>query len=92
MEFYVIHVDIDAYIDKQNHDTKFVTKVYKNVIGKFEVDPERVIDFSCSKEATFFIMGPELSKARSIIPEKPDAEGLIHFYKESGSESWRFLS
>ena len=74
------------------HNDKIITKVYKNLIGKFEFNPERVKDFSCSLEATFFLMGPEISKTPSIIPDKPDAEGLIHFYKDLGSESWKFLS
>ena len=46
------------------------------------------MDFSVGYNVTYFVMGPESSQ-KSIIPEQPDATGMIHFYKQGGE--WKFM-
>ena len=48
------------------------------------------MDFACSRSATCVIMQGEKPPQGSIIPDKPEATGLIHFYK-SGDE-WKFIT
>ena len=58
VDFYCIANDLDDHMTNSYHNDKMITKVYKNLIGKIEVNPETVKDFSCSLEATFFLMSP----------------------------------
>ena len=52
--------------------------------------PNSVIDFACSKGATCFVMKGADKPLPSIIPDKPDEKGLIHFYKQN--EEWKFIT
>ena len=49
-----------------------------------------VISFACSREATSIITAGEKNTTPSIIPGKPNEEGLIHFYKKDNG--WNFIT
>ena len=66
------------------------TKVFYNNIVKIKVDAAKVKDFCCLKTSTMLILGKEIVKQPSIIPDKPNEDGLTHFYKEDGR--WKFVS
>ena len=55
-----------------------------------DVDAEKVVDFACSYSAVAYLIGGDNKKPASFIPDKPDATGLIHFYKKEGS--WNFVT
>ena len=63
---------------------------YKGHFIKFELDGASVVDFACSRTASCVIMEGAKPPQGSIIPEKPEETGLIHFYK-SGDE-WKFIT
>ena len=64
--------------------------VYKDTVYLLtDVDASAVASFACSYDAVFFVMKDDTKKPASIIPNKPEASGLIHFYKEGGE--WRFV-
>ena len=68
-----------------------VKKVYGRYICKLGgFTANNVIDFSCGKCATVFVMKGEDKPPPSIIPDKPDEKGLIHFYKQDNE--WKFLT
>ena len=48
-----------------------------------------VVDFACTREATWVIMQKKVEPLPSIIPDKADYRGLVHFYKQGGQ--WRFI-
>ena len=47
-----------------------------------DVDADSVASFACTQDACFFVLKDNTKKPVSIIPEKPEAQGLIHFYKK----------
>ena len=77
-------------------ETWFGTSEHYKTVGvnghlvKLDVDGAKVVDFACSRDGTCIIQEGEKANMPSIIPDKPDATGLIHFYK-SGDE-WKFLT
>lgn len=46
-----------------------------------DVDANMVASFACTHDSAFYLMKGDEDKKKSIIPEKPDATGLIHFWK-----------
>ena len=64
--------------------------VYKNSVFLLtDVDADSVASFACTYDAVFFVMKDNAKQPVSIIPSKPEATGLIHFYKEG--DEWRFV-
>ena len=66
------------------------TKVHKEYICKLHVNESLVLDFSVGYNTTYFVLAPENNFQKSIIPQQPDATGMVHFYKERGGE-WKFM-
>mmetsp|Transcript_37855 Transcript_37855/g.49741 ORF Transcript_37855/g.49741 Transcript_37855/m.49741 type:complete len:82 (-) Transcript_37855:2200-2445(-) len=57
--------------------------VYKECVFLItDVDADSVASFACTYDAAFYLMADKTKKPVSIIPDKPEATGLIHFYKE----------
>lgn len=56
------------------------TSVFKHFIHKINVDGSTIQDFSMSMKGAFFLKAAKKEAYKSIDPENPDAEGLIHFY------------
>jgi hypothetical protein len=80
-------------INKASFSGDTITPVKGNYIGKFEgFKANKVVDFAVGKDSAFFIIGGEKPIVQSIIPEKPEATGLIHFYKKQGVEDWSFMT
>jgi hypothetical protein len=64
--------------------------VYKSSVYLMtDVDADSVASFACTYDAVFFVMKDNSKKPVSIIPNKPEAAGLIHFYKEG--DEWRYV-
>ena len=59
-------------------------------IYKVDCNMSDVISFACSREATSIITRGENNTNPSIIPGKPNEEGLIHFFKKENG--WNFVS
>lgn len=55
-----------------------------------DVDAEKVSDYAVSYHSVAYLLKGEEKKTVSIVPEKPDAQGLIHFYKKDGN--WVFVT
>lgn len=53
---------------------------------ELEIDINTLEDFTCGKYATYYVFAELLhDQVPSIVPNKPEASGLIHFFKQ-GSE------
>lgn len=55
-----------------------------------DVDADRVADYAVTYSAVAYLLKGEDKKQASIVPDKPDATGLIHFYKKDGN--WAFVT
>ena len=55
-----------------------------------DVDANQVSDFAVTYTAVFFILSGKEKNAVSIVPSKPDATGLTHFFKKDGD--WNFVT
>lgn len=55
-----------------------------------DVDAEKVTDYAVTYDSVAYLLKGDEKKSVSIVPEKPDAQGLIHFYKKDGS--WVFVT
>ena len=62
----------------------------KHAIYKLDYKMSDVISFSCGRCSTTFIIAGEKNTTPSIIPGKPNEEGLVHFYKKDNE--WKFIS
>lgn len=56
-----------------------------------DVDAEKVASYAVSYNSVHFVLKGDNKKPISIVPEKPDAIGLIHFYKKEDN-SWAFVT
>ena len=55
-----------------------------------DVNAEIVADYAVTYHAVAYLLKGEEKKRVSIVPDKPDATGLIHFYKKDGN--WVFVT
>ena len=62
----------------------------KYIIYKLNYKMSDVISFSCGRYSTTLIIAGEKNTTPSIIPGKPNEEGLVHFYKKDNE--WKFIS
>lgn len=54
--------------------------IFKHFIHKINVDGSMIKDFSMGMKTAFFLKAAKKDTLKSIDPDNPDAEGLIHFY------------
>lgn len=95
-EFYGLGQQMNDY--NVNYETIFVNRfnqgtkaLYGTCIHVYtEITPEKVADYALTKNVIAFIMKGETKKPVSIVPSKPDATGLIHFFKQG--EKWEFVT
>ena len=66
------------------------TMEVESYLCKLKINSAQVKDFACTREGTVLVMGLDETPKLSIIPDKPTATGLTHFYKENGE--WKFVS
>jgi hypothetical protein len=48
------------------------------------LDAKSIVSFDCQYKSFVFLLEPDQRKRVSMIPSKPDATGLIHFYMKNG--------
>lgn len=66
-------------------------EVYNKCIYQIvDIDAAQVADYAVTYNSVTFILKGGQKKPQSIVPEKPDATGLVHFYK-SGTE-WNYVT
>jgi len=54
------------------------------------VNASQIASFACTFDASYFVMKSDNKIPVSIIPDKPEAKGMIHFYKKD--DEWKFVS
>jgi hypothetical protein len=90
IEFYGLAEDVLSESAKRFGGST-VKKVYGNCIAKLGgFSANKVVDFACGKMFTVMIMKGEEKQPPSFVPNKPVAEGLIHFYKKGAD--WQFIT
>ena len=55
-----------------------------------DIDADKVVDFACTYSAVAYLIGGDNKSPASFVPNKPNATGLIHFYKQEGS--WKYVT
>ena len=56
-----------------------------------DVDANQVADYACTHDSVFYLLKGDDGKKKSIVPEKPEATGLIHFWKQEDGK-WSFAT
>ena len=78
---------LDSYLAEDGRLKHFGGEVAKRLtntklfIYKIDVKASEVISFSCSRNAIHLVFAGEKSSTTSMIPGKPNEEGVVHFYK-----------
>lgn len=94
-EFYGVGLKIREMYDRNSNvfPDRFgpnAKAVYGSCIYQLaDIDADAVASFACTEDAVCYVLKDSSKKPVSIIPEKPDASGLIHFYREG--DQWVFL-
>ena len=66
--------------------------VYGNSIYLIaDVDANKVIDYAVTRTSVAYLFEGQNKKSVSIVPDKPEATGLIHFYKKQDG-NWAFVT
>lgn len=77
------------------HPNRFGTNakaVYGSCIYQIvDVDANQVADYACTYDSVFYLMKGDEYNKKSIVPEKPEATGLIHFWKQQDGK-WSFVT
>ena len=95
INFYVVTDAVDHSHAMKWGGRENYEKVFGNYIGKLKsptINPKKIVDFDLSRWAGFIITEGDKRNVKSIIPDQPDAKGLIHFYKEPNNNEWRFMT
>ena len=89
MAFYVIGSEyFSDIVYVGGKDAKKLDGKYN--IYKIDCKAEDVISFSCTRNSTNFVIAGEVINNTSIVPGKPDEQGLVHFYKQDNE--WKFMT
>ena len=54
-----------------------------------QINHEDVVDFDCSREASYLILAKKIDPLPSVFEDRPDERQLIHFYKHQGE--WNYF-
>ena len=76
-----------GFSDHESSEPKFgrSTAVFESIICKMEgFDADRVLDYACGRRSTMMILKGIEPGDLSVIPLEPEAQGLIHVYKNDG--------
>ena len=55
-----------------------------------EVDANKISDYAVTKNAVLYLIQGENKQPVSMVPNKPEATGLVHFFKKGGN--WVFVT
>lgn len=50
-----------------------------------QVNHADIVHFDCSREATYLILQKKIDMLPSIVADKPEYRGLVHFFKQKGT-------
>ena len=65
--------------------------MFENYIWEVtDVDANSVTDFAMGYRTIAYLIAGDNKSKMSIVPEKPEAKGLIHFFKKDGN--WAFVT
>lgn len=70
-------------------DSKDMYNGDKLVLLGAQISHDDVIDFACTRGASFVIMQKAVEQLPSILADEPEYRGLVHFYRNKGK--WIFI-
>lgn len=57
-----------------------------------DIDANKIADYAVTYNSVAYLVRGDNKKPISIVPENPDATGIIHFYKKKEDASWVFVT
>lgn len=57
-----------------------------------DIDANKIADYAVTYDSVSYLVKGDNKKPISIVPDKPDATGLIHYYKNKEDGNWVFVT